>query len=140
MTLATLLLLSACGGSKNPTIPLVVGGHPVQAEHVFTQQDRALGLMKRESLDTDHGMLFSYPDSKVRGFWMKNTWIPLSIAFTDADGRIVKIADMEPHDTSRTSSLYPAKHALEMTQGWFEAHGVAKGDVIEGIPEVEAEP
>jgi uncharacterized membrane protein (UPF0127 family) len=139
--IASLLLLVACGGStKHPVVELTVGGHPVQAEHVFTQEARAYGLMKRDSLPEDHGMLFTYPDTKVRGFWMKDTWIPLSIAFTDADGTIVKIADMEPHDTTRTSSLYPAMHALEMTKGWFDEHGVKKGDRIEGIPQVEAEP
>lgn len=140
MTAALLFVLTACGGAKHPVVTLEVDGTPVQAEHVYTQADRAEGLMRRKSLPTDGGMLFSYPDEKVRGFWMKDTWIPLSIAFVDADGVIVRIADMEPHDTSRTSSLYPARYALEMNKGWFEAHDVVKGDRIDGIPEVEAEP
>lgn len=140
MTAALLLLLAACGGPKHPLVTLDVAGTSVEVEHVFTQADRAEGLMRRESLPTDGGMLFSYPDEKVRGFWMKNTWIPLSIAFIDAEGVIVRIADMEPHDTSRTSSLYPARYALEMDKGWFAAHGVEKGDRVGGIPEVEAEP
>ena len=79
--------------------------------------------------------LFVYPETKVRGFWMKDTRIPLSIAFADADGVIVRIADMKPFDETRTSSLYPAKYALEMEKGWFAKKGIAKGATIEGIPD-----
>jgi len=134
-----LLLAAGCGPSAHPTASLTLGEHTVQAEVVSTNKARQRGLMERESMPEDHGMLFVYPDTKVRGFWMKDTWIPLSIAFADSDGTIVRIADMQPHDLSRTSSLYPAMYALEMNQGWFEAHDVSKGDTIGGIPEVDAE-
>jgi uncharacterized membrane protein (UPF0127 family) len=70
---------------------------------------------------------------------MKDTRIPLSIAFANRSGEIVRIADMKPFDESSTSSLAPATYALEMNQGWFEAHGVERGDRIQGIPAVEAE-
>ena len=135
MTALLLPLLLACNSPKKlPTAPLQVGGHTVTAELAITDDDRTMGLMHRESMGTDDGMLFVYPDVRPRSFWMKNTLIPLSIAFADRDGQIVKIADMEPHDTSHTKSVYPAMYALEMNQGWFEENGVKKGDRIEGIP------
>ena len=130
----TALLLAIACSNKLPTAALTIGGHTVTAELAATDEDRQQGLMFRDSLDTDAGMLFAYPDTKVRGFWMKDTRIPLSIAFADADGVIVRIADMRPFDQTRTSSLYPAKYALEMEKGWFAKKGIAKGATIEGIP------
>ncbi len=130
----TALLLALACGSKLPTATLTIDGHKVSAEIAANDADRQRGLMFRDSLGTDAGMLFVYPDTKVRGFWMKDTRIPLSIAFADSEGVIVRIADMKPFDESRTSSLYPAMYALEMEKGWFAAKGIEKGDVIEGIP------
>lgn len=128
-----LSLLAACG-SKLPVATLEVDGHPVKAEIASTYASRQLGLMHRDAMPADQGMLFVYPDEDVRGFWMKDTRIPLSIAFANRKGEIVRIADMKPFDTTRVSSLVPATYALEMNQGWFEAHGVQKGDRITGIP------
>lgn len=131
--------LAACGGSKLPTATLDVGGHAVTAEIAYTYETRQRGLMHRDSMGADKGMLFIYSDEKPRGFWMKDTRIPLSIAFADRSGTIVKIADMTPFDTTRVPSLYPAMYALEMNQGWFAEHGIEKGAVIGGIPEVDVE-
>ncbi|MEZ4320074.1 MAG: DUF192 domain-containing protein [Myxococcota bacterium] len=100
----------------------------------MNDKDRGRGLMHRASMAEDDGMLFIYPDSAPRSFWMKDTKLPLSIAFIDASGEIVKIADMSPLTTSSTKSIYPAKYALEMNQGWFERHQVAKGAKVTGIP------
>ncbi|HHO54450.1 MAG TPA: DUF192 domain-containing protein [Deltaproteobacteria bacterium] len=127
------LLLLACG-SKLPVTTLQVGGHPVRAEIAATNAHRQLGLMHRDALATDSGMLFVYPDQQIRGFWMKDTRIPLSIAFADRYGKIVRIADMKPFDTTRISSLAPAMYALEMEQGWFAAHEITKGDTITDLP------
>jgi uncharacterized protein len=124
--------------SKNPVSTLDVGGTSVSAEIVSDEAGRERGLMFRDALGTDAGMLFVYPDDRVRNFWMKDTRIPLSIAFADRKGRIVSIADMQPFDTRPTSSLVPARYALEMTQGWFAAHGIERGAVIGGIPPIEA--
>lgn len=132
------LALLACG-SKLPTATLDVGGHAATVEVAASYAARQQGLMHREALPPDGGMLFVYADEAVRGFWMKDTRIPLSIAFANRRGEIVRIADMQPFDTSRTSSLAPATYALEMNQGWFEAHGVKRGDRITGIPDVRAE-
>jgi len=115
------------------------GEHELTVEIVATPKSRAQGLMHRQSMPDDHGMLFVYPDEAVRGFWMKNTHLPLSIAFADRRGKIVTIADMEPFDKTKTSSFVPAKYAVEVNQGWFEARGIEHGLVIEGIPEVDAE-
>ena len=128
-----LVTLLACG-SKLPTATLDIGGHKASVEIAQTFADRQLGLMHRDAMPADSGMLFVYKDEQVRGFWMKDTRIPLSIAFANRRGEIVRIADMTPFDTGRTSSLAPAMYALEMNQGWFEANGIEKGMVIEGIP------
>ncbi len=129
-----LVTLLACG-SKLPTTTLEVGGHALQAEIAHTHAARQQGLMFRDSMPADHGMLFVYRNEEVRNFWMKDTRIPLSIAFANRRGEIVRIADMQPFDQSRTSSLAPAKYALEMNLGWFAEHGIEKGMVIQGIPQ-----
>lgn len=131
--LVFLLLASACAGSL-PTTTLQVDGHPVRAEVAANEGDRARGLMFRDHLAKDGGMVFVYPDQALRRFWMKDTRLPLSIAFADRDGVIVWIADMEPFDTDTTSSMLPAMYALEMNQGWFAAHDVQKGDQIQNLP------
>lgn len=137
--MTSLLLIAACTGSRLPTADLTIDGHGLKAELAYTFANRQQGLMHRDTMPADHGMLFVYADEKIRGFWMKDTRLPLSIAFADSQGVIVRIADMQPFDEDRTTSLYPAKYALEMNQGWFAAHGIEKGHVIEGIPAVEAE-
>ncbi len=128
-----LMVLSACS-SKLPTAVLDVGGQRVEVEIAHTFASRQQGLMHRDQLAEDRGMLFVYSDSRKRAFWMKDTRIPLSIAYADSLGRIVRIADMQPFDTEQVSSLVPARYALEMNQGWFERHGVEKGESIKGIP------
>jgi uncharacterized membrane protein (UPF0127 family) len=79
-------------------------------------------------------MLFLFPRDDVQAFWMRNTTLPLSIAYADRRGRIVRIADLEPLDERPVTSIAPARYALEMNRGWFAAHGVAAGDQITGIP------
>ena len=93
-----------------------------------------MGLMGRVSLLPDQGMLFIYPDEAPRSFWMKNTPLPLSIAFMDVNGRIVHIADMRPLSEAPIPSQHPAMYALEMTQGWFGEHGVKVGQSVAGLP------
>jgi len=130
------LVLSSCSRSETslPTVQLTIGETVVTAEVVDTIPLRARGLMERTELDTDHGMLFVYPEEGMRSFWMKNTLIPLSIAFINAQGRIVHTADMEPLDETSVLSMYPAMYALEMNRGWFVRHGVQVGHRVEGLP------
>jgi uncharacterized protein len=125
-------LAGAC--SQHPTVNLDVDGNRVRAEVVANDEDRARGLMFRDHLAASSGMLFVYPNQAIRHFWMKDTRIPLSIAFADREGTIVWIADMQPFDTDSTSSMLPATYALEMNQGWFAEHDVQKGDKIADLP------
>lgn len=130
---------AAVAGSELPVEWLVVGNHRVSAEIAVHPEERNRGLMFRESLPEDHGMLFVFPEETVLRFWMRNTPLPLSIAYADAGGTIVRIADLEPHDERAVSSVRPARYALEMTRGWFAEHGVYPGDRITGIPDGAAD-
>lgn len=115
---------------------LRVGGVPVTAWIADTDARRQLGLMHVRSLPVDHGMLFVYPDVRPRAFWMKNTFVPLSIAFIDETGRIDSIVDMQPHDLGHHPSKGAVRFGLEMTQGWFRDHGIVEGARVEGITEL----
>jgi uncharacterized membrane protein (UPF0127 family) len=127
------LLLVACG-SKLPKDTIEIGEHRLTVEVAATPESRRVGLMHRDRLPAGTGMLFVYPDEQVRGFWMKDTRIPLSIAFVTRSGRIVRIADMQPFSTSRVSSLAPATYAIEVNQGWFAERGIAAGTTVTGLP------
>ncbi|HSG48392.1 MAG TPA: DUF192 domain-containing protein, partial [Longimicrobiales bacterium] len=107
---------------------IIFGADTVVAEVARTEDERAQGLMHREALDPDAGMLFVFPESAVRSFWMQNTYIPLDIAYMDAQFRIVDIQQMEPMTTEPHMSRAPAMYALEVNQGWFRDHGVSVGD------------
>ena len=113
---------------------LMVGGTAVTAEVADTPQRRAQGLMGRFSLAPNAGMLFVYPDEAVRSFWMKNTPLPLSIAYLSKSGQIVHIAAMTPLSEEPVSSVHPTMYALEMTQGWFADHDVKVGQSVSGLP------
>ncbi len=117
-----------------PTVTLTVGGAKAVAEVASTPDQRATGLMYRFSLAPDHGMLFVFEAPQPLGFWMRNTYIPLSIAFIDAEGRILNIEDMAPHDESTHPSRGQALYALEMKQGWFTQKGIRPGARVEGLP------
>lgn len=127
------------GGAANPSavaapaelIPIRVGGIAIEVELADEPAERQQGLMFRESLAEDQGMLFAYPEERILGFWMKNTLIPLDIAYINREGRIVDIKQMEPQSTQTHNSAAPAMYALEMNQGWFEANGIRIGDLIE---------
>ena len=103
---------------------------PITVEVADTDFLRNKGLMFRESMPDNDGMLFVFPDNVVRSFWMKNTLIPLSIAFIDHDGYITNIEDMTPHDLNNTISTSPATRALEMNKGWFDDMGISPGDYV----------
>ena len=117
-----------------PVSKIQVGAYPVSAEVAQTPDQRSLGLMFRFSLPADHGMLFVFPEPQPLGFWMRNTYIPLSIAYIDADGRIVNVADMAPRDESSHPSNGLALYALEMRKGWFAEKGLGPGARVTGLP------
>jgi uncharacterized protein len=112
---------------------LTIGDHKLIVEVASTPGTRETGLMNRFSLQTDHGMLFVFEAPQPLAFWMKNTYIPLSIAFVDRNGRILNIEDMRPQDEATHWSKGQALYAIEMRQGWFAAKGIAAGDVVTGL-------
>ena len=119
-----------------PALTLHVGSHSVTAEVADDDAKRTCGLMFRESLAADSGMLFVMPSVGPVGFWMKNTKVPLSIAYIDPQGTIVEIHDMEPLSEKIVRSAFPRiAYALEMTIGWFTKNNVWPGDRISGLPE-----
>jgi uncharacterized membrane protein (UPF0127 family) len=119
------------GGQLVRTVDVSVGGVPISVEIADTPALRETGLMHRDSLPANHGMLFVYADEQIRGFWMRNTKIPLDIAFIDRNGSIVSIEQMDAQTDENTRSTVPAMYALEMSLGWFEANGVGVGDRLE---------
>jgi uncharacterized membrane protein (UPF0127 family) len=113
-----------------PTLPRVdiqAGMHVIKAEVAADGATRMRGLMMRERLGTNEGMLFVFEQKAGHCFWMKNTLIPLSIAFIDDDGTIANILDMKPHDESSHCPVRAVRYALEMEQGWFAKRGVKAG-------------
>ena len=102
----------------------------VKAEVAQTQEERSRGLMFRKKLPDGEGMLFIYERDEVMSFWMKNTLVPLSIAFITSEGRIIEIKDMYPHDENTVFSSRSVRYALEVPQGWFSRAGVQNGDVV----------
>lgn len=128
-----LTVLFACAGGPELT-PLTVGPAKLQVEVADSPHEREVGLMHRKRLPADQGMLFVYPDAAERRFWMKNTYVPLSIAFVDPTGVIVSMADMLPMDTRTTPSEHAAMYAIEVNRGWFAEQGVRVGDAVVGLP------
>jgi uncharacterized membrane protein (UPF0127 family) len=121
----------AAGGQVVRTVDIRIGGIPVTAEIADNPDLQARGMMNRDSLPENHGMLFVYGTSQVRSFWMRNVPIPLDIAFIDASGIIINIEYMEPQTDHNYFSQGPMMYALEMEGGWFEANGVGPGDRLE---------
>jgi uncharacterized membrane protein (UPF0127 family) len=130
------LSISVAHGQSNSTLPLKrlsAGMHVIQAEVAATPEARTTGLMYRKTLAPNHGMLFIFDQANVQCFWMRNTFIPLSIAFLQDDGTIVNIADMKPQSDDSHCSSKPVRLALEMEQGWFAARAMTPGKKILGL-------
>jgi uncharacterized protein len=130
-----LALLAGCGGDEGPRIVIVTreGERTVEVEIADSEGERARGLMGRESLDADAGMVFFFPAETSGAFWMKNTLIPLSIAFYDENGRILRILDMEPCRRDPCPLYDPGvsyRGALEVNRGAFREWGVGEGDTL----------
>ncbi len=107
------------------------GDQALQVEIADSESERSRGLMERTSLDENSGMIFVWSEPTQGGFWMKNTLIPLSIAFISADGRILDIQDMEPETLDPHVPAQPYMYAVEVNQGYFQRHGIATGDKVE---------
>ena len=131
--LALLWLAATAGAQQLPDLALTVNGHKLTAEVAHTDPTRMQGLMHRRILPEDRGMLFVFSDVARHAMWMKNTYIPLSVAFLDEHGTIINIEDMKPHTEDTHPSAKPAKYALEVNLGWFRKRGIKPGAKVEGI-------
>jgi uncharacterized protein len=116
-----------------PVVELTAGMHLIKAEYADTFQARARGLMHREKLGPNAGMLFRFDETDTQCMWMKNTLIPLAVAFMDEAGTIVTILEMQPHDETSRCSTRPSRYALEMTRGWFAERGIKPGMKLRGL-------
>ena len=119
-------------------IKIKVGEAPLEVEVSSDEESIEKGLMHRDELGPESGMLFVFPEPSERSFWMKNTNIPLSIAYIGADNKILNIEDMTPHDTTGVKSQGKAKCAIEANKGWFDSKGIKPGDYVE-LPTEELE-
>ena len=138
-SLLLLLVVSTLGQETAqvalPSVTLNVAGKAVTAEVADEPDERRSGLMFRDSLAADSGMLFVMPRPERAAFWMKNTTLPLSVAYISPGGVIVEIHDLEPLDEKPVPSAFPnIAYALEMKQGWFAENGILAGDRIKGLP------
>jgi uncharacterized membrane protein (UPF0127 family) len=132
--LAVVMTLSDFASAEDlPTVQLSIKGHRLVAETATTTATRTVGLMHRFSLKPDHGMLFVFDAPQPLAFWMKNTFVPLSIAFIGVDGKILNIEDMAPQTETTHPSQGFALYALEMKKGWFAQHAIVAGDRVEGL-------
>ncbi len=100
--------------------------HRILVELAVTPEQRQKGLMYRKSLPENEGMLFVFPEEAIQNFWMKNTYIPLDVAFFDKDGYLIEYQSMEPNSEIIHQSSEPAKYALEMNQGWFKKQNIKR--------------
>ncbi|MGP1678613.1 MAG: DUF192 domain-containing protein [Burkholderiales bacterium] len=127
--------------AQQPELPMTAlnaGIHVIHAEVAGTPATRSQGLMRRKAMAQGAGMLFLFDESATHCMWMKNTLIPLSVAFIDERGQIVNIADMQPLDETSHCASRPARYALEMNQGWFKKRGIVRGAVIQGLDRFSA--
>ena len=137
--LAALFFSGGAGAQTGPqarlkTVALTAGMHVIQAELAITPEQQQVGMMFRTSMGANEAMLFVDQTAGVRCFWMRNTLIPLSIAFIADDGTVVNIADMKPQSDESHCSAKPVRFALEMNVGWFAKRGIKAGSKLRGAP------
>ena len=140
-----LLLAAAClvvaqaaaqAPSPLPAVDLTAGMHRIRAEVADNMAARMQGLMHRKSMAPNAGMVFVFEENATHCMWMKNTLIPLSVAFIDEQGAIINIADMEPHSEQSHCATQSARYALEMNKGWFAQRGIKAGAKLQGLPKL----
>jgi len=132
------ILLFSCSTQKLPVREISIERDGiilavVKAEIAETQEERTTGLMYRKKLPDGRGMLFIFENDQILSFWMKNTYIPLSIAYITWDGKITDIKDMYPQNENSISSSRSVRYALEVPQGWFERKGIQVGDTVRNL-------
>lgn len=117
-----------------PHAELSIGMHRIDAEVAATDESRMVGLMHRKTMPEARGMLFIFDGVGSHCMWMKDTWLPLSVAFIDEGGRITNVEDMAPETEDSHCAASPARYALEMNRGWFKTRGIKPGARISGLP------
>ena len=127
------LLASAQAQAQMPRLELTAGFHRIEAEVAADQANRMQGLMHRRSMPSNQGMLFVFNQADQHCMWMRNTPLPLSVAFLDEQGRILNIEDMKPETETNHCAAGSARFALEMNLGWFSSKGLKPGLRIGGI-------
>ena len=130
---------SGAGAATLPTVPMTIGSKTFTLEIANDAAEREKGLMRRDSMPADRGMIFVFPAEERLGFYMRNTRIPLDIIFLNANGVVVSIKQMRPYDVSTTYTDAPAKWAIELNQGQAAAAGLKVGDQLK-IPDAAREP
>lgn len=140
LLLATFATALSAQDTAQPTLPttrLSSGLHLITAEVAKDNATRQVGLMHRKTLAPGHGMLFIFDYRAPQCMWMRNTLVPLSVAFIGDDGRIVNVEDMQPKTEISHCSNVPVRYALEMPLGWFAQRKLSAGSLIKGIPETQ---
>ena len=122
------------GPQKLAPVRLNAGIHNINAELASTPQQREIGLMFRTAMPANDGMLFAFEQPAQQCFWMRNTLIPLSVAFIGDDGSVVNIDDMKPQTLDSHCSAKPVRFVLEMNEGWFAKRGIKVGSRLRGGP------
>lgn len=132
----TLLSCASMAQAQTKSLQLSAGMHLIQAEVAATEAQREQGLMYREKMAANAGMVFVFDNPSTQCMWMKNTPLPLSVAFIDASGKIVNIEDMQPHtlDSHCSTKTVPVRYALEMHLGWFKQKNIKPGMSIGNLP------
>lgn len=135
-----LLWIPFCAGAQAapPSAELAVGMYRVKVEVARTHTARMTGLMHRTEMPPDAGMLFVFPQVQAHCMWMRNTLIPLSVAFIDAQGVVINVADMTPHDETPHCAARPARYALETNAGWFASRKLTAGARVAGLERIPA--
>lgn len=131
--LLSALALAGVAQAEMPRMDLTIGFYRIDTEVAADNTDRQQGLMHRKVLGQHQGMLFVFDQVRAHCMWMKNTLIPLSVAFLDEEGRILNIEDMEPLSEDNHCAARPARYALEMNKGWFAQKGIKAGAKLNGI-------
>lgn len=138
LSLSFLLLAPLVQAQQMPQVQLTAGMYRITAELANTPQTRQTGLMHRQRMAEHHGMVFVFEFDAAHCMWMRNTLLPLSVAFLDGDGTILNVEDMAPQTETNHCAAQPARYALEMNQGWFAQRGIGSGDRIGGVSALRA--
>ena len=138
ITVIAAAAVTASAVAQMRILELSAGIHVIRAEVAATFPERAQGLMNRKELGPNQGMLFVFPDLDRPCMWMKNTLIPLSVAFIDDKGAIINVEEMLPLTENSHCASAPARYALEMDAAWFKKHGLGAGAKVKGVERAPA--